>query len=130
MGEVIHGFRNARIKVEMFPDDLAQRVRQINDHFIVGQQQLGIQIVDPVENQEIESDLGYGSFTLAFKCVNNPGSDVVFINERNGELLSHMEGRLRMERTNRSESNFEIGYGDYVGGWSSACSGGQTLVGL
>jgi pyrimidine deaminase RibD-like protein len=46
-GKGVLELQAAKIEVELFPHDLAQRIRQLNDKFIQAQQSLGIRITAP-----------------------------------------------------------------------------------
>jgi pyrimidine deaminase RibD-like protein len=74
-GKGLLQLQGAKIEVELFPHDLAQRIRQLNDKFIQAQQGLGIRITTPDTGANIRGTYYRvrGTFT------NPPGDNVIAI---------------------------------------------------
>ena len=64
------------IEVELFPHDLAKRIRAINYKFINEQQTLGIRITSPTDGQVIRTYDRDGIYALKGTFLNSPGADV------------------------------------------------------
>src|SRR5579863_3695978 len=75
-GKGIWDLQSRRIDVELFPPDLAQRIRVLNDKFIREQQRLGIKITNVAAGQTIRTYTKGGTFELEGTYINPPGEDV------------------------------------------------------
>jgi pyrimidine deaminase RibD-like protein len=73
------------IEVELFPPDLAKRIRAINDRFIREQQTLGIRITNVQNGQTIRTFDTGGVFELKGSFLNTPGADVFALTNIGGQ---------------------------------------------
>lgn len=64
------------IEVELFPHELAKKIRSLNDDFIKEQQTLGIVITNTIDGQSINTRQSEGQYTLRGTHLNAPGPDV------------------------------------------------------
>jgi hypothetical protein len=85
------------IEVELFPHDLAQKIRIQNEEFRRAQQTLGLVFLEPDPNTE-PCDLYFeklpGGYTFKCKCLSEPGNDIFVINRRH-ETYWPQRGKLR-----------------------------------
>jgi hypothetical protein len=72
------------IDVELFPPDLAKRIRVQNDKFIREQRQLGLRITNLTSGQTIRTFDNDGVFELEGTFLNSPGEDVFALISKNG----------------------------------------------
>lgn len=75
-GKGIWELQSRGIAVELFPPDLARKLRTINDKFIKEQQSLGIRITNTQEGQTIRTFDKGGTYILEGTFLNAPGDDV------------------------------------------------------
>jgi pyrimidine deaminase RibD-like protein len=75
-GKGLWELQSKGIDVELFPPDLAKRIRSINDKFIKEQQTLGICITNTCDGQVIRTFDKEGTYTLEGTFLNPPGDDV------------------------------------------------------
>jgi pyrimidine deaminase RibD-like protein len=75
-GKGVLELQKHKIEVELFPNDLAQRIRLLMDRFIMAQQGLGIDILDPEPEAVLETHNTGGKYTGRCECVSPPGRDV------------------------------------------------------
>lgn len=95
-----------KIEVELFPHDLAQRIRRLNDRFIQAQQSLGLRIAFPENGTEIRGR----SCQLIGKFNNPPGDNVVAITNI-GDQWWPQPGSLRVIPENRKEWQVAVYFG-------------------
>ena len=72
------------IDVELFPPELAKRIRVQNDIFIREQRKLGLRITNLSSGQTIRTFDNNGVFELEGTFLNSPGEDVFALISRNG----------------------------------------------
>jgi pyrimidine deaminase RibD-like protein len=75
-GKGLWELQSRGIDVELFPPELAKRLRALNHKFIRVQQTLGIQITNLESGQIIRTYDKGGAFEIQGKCLNLPGDDV------------------------------------------------------
>jgi len=84
-GKGLWALQNAGIAVELFPHELAQQIRAINEAFISEQQTLGIHITDPENNATIKTYHKGRSYTMSGTFRHPPGDDVFAITNIGGK---------------------------------------------
>jgi pyrimidine deaminase RibD-like protein len=67
------------IEVELFPQDLAQKIRLLNDRFVRAQQTLGVHFLDPEPNAQLHTYRTNGKHTFTCECITPPGPDVFIL---------------------------------------------------
>jgi hypothetical protein len=101
------------IEVALFPHELAERIRSINAEFIRGQQDLGLTIIEPVENKIIHAQPEYGNpiarFKLVGEFVNDPGPDIRIIVKRGGEWWPQQTTFRQVGTSGRWEAELALG---------------------
>lgn len=75
-GKGLWELQNRGIEIELFPPDLAKRIRVINHAFIRTQQTLGIQFSNVESGQKIRTYDKNGVYEFEGKYLNPPGPDV------------------------------------------------------
>lgn len=96
----------AKIEVSLFPHDLSQRIRQLNDKFIQAQQGLGIQITEPMNGQEVRGT----NCRVSGTYVNPPRDNVIAITYVEGHWWPQLSPvRVIPESDNKWEVNINIG---------------------
>lgn len=75
-GKGLWELQSRGIEVELFPPELAKRIRAINAKFIKQQQTLGIRITNVADGQMIRTYETEGVFELRGSYLNAPGADV------------------------------------------------------
>jgi pyrimidine deaminase RibD-like protein len=75
-GKGLWELQSRGIEVELFPPELARKIRSLNDEFIREQQTLGIVIMNTVDGQIINTRQSEGQYTLKGTYLNAPGPDV------------------------------------------------------
>jgi pyrimidine deaminase RibD-like protein len=96
----------AKIEVELFPHDLAQRIRQLNDTFIQAQQGLGIRIAAPENGAEFHGTHCRVKGTFR----NPPGDNVIAMTYIGGEWWPQLSPvRVIPERDNEWEVDVNFG---------------------
>jgi pyrimidine deaminase RibD-like protein len=84
-GRGVNKLQKANIEVELFPHDLAQKIREHNGVFMDAQQALSPVIVMPKDDEEVllRKNQGgwYGSAELVIEFNNDPGPDVYLITQ-------------------------------------------------
>jgi pyrimidine deaminase RibD-like protein len=83
-GKGLWALQSAGIAVELFPHDLAQQIRSINEAFISEQQTLGIHIADPEDHATIRTYDRGGTYTMSGSFRHPPGDDVFAITNIGG----------------------------------------------
>jgi pyrimidine deaminase RibD-like protein len=83
-GKGLWELQSRGIDVELFPPDLAKRLRTLNHKFIRVQQTLGIQFTNLVSGQTIRTYDKGGFFELQGKFLNPPGEDIFVFTGANG----------------------------------------------
>jgi pyrimidine deaminase RibD-like protein len=84
-GKGLWDLQTRGIEVELFPHDLAQRIRSLNDKFIKQQQTLGIQITNVQDGQTIRTFNSGGVFEFQGSFLNAPGADVFALTNIGGQ---------------------------------------------
>jgi pyrimidine deaminase RibD-like protein len=84
-GKGLWALQNAGIAVELFPHDLAQQIRSINEAFISEQQTLGIHITDPKNSATIKAYNKGGTYLMSGTFRHPPGDDVFAITNIGGK---------------------------------------------
>lgn len=75
-GKGLWELQSNKVEVELFPHNLAERIRALNTEFIRVQQTLGIQITNLQPGQKIRTYDKGGVFELQGSFLNSPGNDV------------------------------------------------------
>jgi pyrimidine deaminase RibD-like protein len=98
------------IEVELFPQDLAQKIRLLNDKFVRAQQTLGVHIVDPAPNAQLHTYQTGGRHTFICECITPPGPDVFVVSTNPSGQWWPQPGGLRQKGdSNRYEFNCWFG---------------------
>lgn len=84
-GKGLWELQNRGVEVELFPPDLAKRIRAINDNFIKEQQTLGIRITNLQNGQTIKTFESGGVVELKGTFLNAPGADVFALTNLGGQ---------------------------------------------
>jgi pyrimidine deaminase RibD-like protein len=84
-GKGLWELQSRGIEVELFPPDLAKRIRAINEKFIREQQTLGIRITNVQNGQTIRTFDTGGVFELKGSFLNAPGADVFALTNIGGQ---------------------------------------------
>jgi pyrimidine deaminase RibD-like protein len=84
-GKGLWELQSRGIEVELFPPDLAKRIRAINEKFIREQQRLGIRITNVQNGQTIRTFDAGGVFELKGSFLNAPGADVFALTNIGGQ---------------------------------------------
>jgi pyrimidine deaminase RibD-like protein len=79
-GKGVLELQKHNIEVELFPHDLAQKIRTQNEAFIRAQQTLGLRFLEPDPNTELCFDTLPAKHTFKCECLTAPGSDIFVIN--------------------------------------------------
>jgi hypothetical protein len=96
----------AKIEVELYPHDLAQRIRQLNDRFIQAQQGLGIRITAPNNGAEFRGT----NCRVRGTFKNPPGDNVIAITYIGGEWWPQLSPvRAIPKRENEWEVDVNFG---------------------
>jgi pyrimidine deaminase RibD-like protein len=105
-GKGVLQLQAAKIEVELFPHDLAQRIRQLNDKFIQAQQGLGIRITSPENGSEFRGTncRVKGTFTLP------PGDNVIAITYVGGEWWPQLSP-VRVVPEHDNEWQVDVNFG-------------------
>ena len=91
------------IEVELFPQDLAQKIRLFNNKFIRAQQTLGVCFLDLEPNAQLHTYKTGGRHTFTCELITPPGPDVfVFVNLA-GEWWPQPGGLRQVADSNRYE---------------------------
>ena len=75
-GKGLWELQSHRIEVELFPPDLAQEIRVMNERFIRAQRALGLRITSPESGQSIRTYDRGGTWDVKGTFLNPPGDDV------------------------------------------------------
>jgi len=76
-GKGLWELQDRGIEVELFPPDMAKKIRALNDKFIRAQRALGIRILEPVSGALVRTYEKGGTLVLKGEFLNEPGDDVV-----------------------------------------------------
>ena len=79
------GLQSRGIEVELFPPELAKRIRVLNDKFIKEQQTLRIRITNLTSGQTIRTYDHGGTYQLDGTFLNPPGDDVFALTSIGGQ---------------------------------------------
>jgi pyrimidine deaminase RibD-like protein len=72
------------IEVELFPHELAQRIRAMNEDFVRAQLTLGLVFIEPDSNPALLTVKLHGAHTFKCTCITPPGNDIFVVSERGG----------------------------------------------
>jgi pyrimidine deaminase RibD-like protein len=111
-GKGILELQDYGIEVELFPPDLAQQIKLQNDAFILDQKKIGIEILDPTENQELETYRTGGIYTVRCKCKTQPGGDIFAFTHISGQWWPQPHQLRQIENSN--EWTVDIHFGAHV----------------
>ncbi len=105
-GKGLLQLQEAKIEVELFPHDLAQRIRQLNDQFIQAQKALGIRITSPENGAEFRGT----NCRVRGTFINPPGDNVIAITYIGGQWWPQLSPvRVIPERDNEWEVDINFG---------------------
>jgi pyrimidine deaminase RibD-like protein len=83
-GKGVLALQKHDIEVDLFPHDLAQRIRLLNDDFVRAQQTVGVRFLSPEPNALLHTYKTGGKHTFSCECINAPGPDIFVLVERAG----------------------------------------------
>lgn len=116
------------VDVELFPHDLAQRIRALNAPFIRSQQTLGARIISPHDGDVLKTYETGGKHPIRFECINSPTSDNYLLTFRGGLCWPQPEGFHHVEN-NVWETNAHFGStGEHTLHIVTASELGRTLI--
>jgi pyrimidine deaminase RibD-like protein len=98
------------IDVELFPQDLAQKIRLMNDKFVRAQQTLGVRFIAPTQNAQLHTykTAGFQTFTCEF--ITPPGADVfLFLTNASGQWWPQLAGLRQIGDSNKYEFQCRFG---------------------
>jgi pyrimidine deaminase RibD-like protein len=122
--------QNRGIEVELFPHDLAQRIRNENARFIRAQQTLGIRFLPLEKDGPLETFKTGGQHTFNCECINPPGSDIFVFTNRDGEWWPQPHPLRQVEQSNIWEAVAHFGaYGAHTIHVVKANELGMQLIG-
>lgn len=108
-GKGVVELQRCGIEVELFPHDLAQRIRNENDRFIRAQQTPGIQFRPLRPADPIETFKTGGRHAFECECINPPGSDIFIFSSRNGQWWPQPNPMRQVGQSNTWEADLFFG---------------------
>ena len=97
------------IEVELFPHDLAQKIRLLNDKFVRAQQTLGARFLTPEPNAQLHTYKTGGRHTFACEFITPPGSDVFAFTNFAGQWWPQPGALRQASDPNRYEFHCHFG---------------------
>jgi pyrimidine deaminase RibD-like protein len=83
-GKGVLELQKHNIEVELFPHELAQKIRAMNEEFVRAQQTLGLVFIEPASNPALLTVKILGPYTFKCTCIMPPGNDIFVVSERRG----------------------------------------------
>jgi len=114
-GKGLWELQDRGIDVELFPPDLAKRIRAINEKFIRTQRRLGIRFTDPQPGSVIRTYDNNGIYTFRGDALNEPGDDVVIMTRIGGRWWPQ-RSRLNVDPASKPSKfkwSADVDFGSY-----------------
>src|SRR5208283_2657533 len=97
-GKGVLELQRHNIEVELFPHELAQKVRLLNEEFVRAQQRLGLSFLDADPSGKpltIKLPQIPGQYRFRCTCITHPGNDIFVLHESRGIFWPQRDTRLR-----------------------------------
>jgi pyrimidine deaminase RibD-like protein len=108
-GKGVVELQRCGIEVELFPHDLAKRIRNQNDRFIRAQQTLGITFLPLKADGPLETFKTGGKYAFECECITPPGDDVFISSSREGEWWPQPNAMRQVGQSNIWEAVVHFG---------------------
>jgi pyrimidine deaminase RibD-like protein len=129
-GKGVVELQRSGIEVELFPHDLAKRIRNQNDRFIRAQQTLGIRVLPLKADGPLETYKTGGKHAFECECTNPPGNDIFVFSNREGEWWPQPNPMRQVGQSNIWEAVVHFGsYGAHTIHIVKANELGMQLIG-
>lgn len=108
-GKGVLALQKHDIEVVLFPHELSQQIRALNEEFIRAQQTLGLIIITPAQGAQLETYKTAGKHTFKCECISPPNEDIFVFSEYKGQWYPQPTKLKQCANTN--EYQFDCWFG-------------------